>query len=276
MQRFFAGTAAVSAASGTFRPTWFFSPASWRCPVIDVERLVLPKKIVYPLTVLVAALLCWRLLRPASGTPTWSERSARSAWFVVFFAMNLPSVRGSSASVTCGFRWSSAWLWAGWGVGYVILGFFAANLIGAVVGIALIATKRMSRRAGSPTACSWPSGVPLRCSPVPSSFVPSRTTRSETTGAGLIAVSERSPSAGPVRPIRDPRDADPGFGEDPARGPQEGGGVEQMGRDAPGTSASRIRRRPGTSPPGGHVAPRVPFSECLDHCMGTSRSAGRS
>ena len=34
----------------------------------------------------------------------------------------------------------------GWlGVGYVLLGFFAANLIGAVIGIALIATKHMSR-----------------------------------------------------------------------------------------------------------------------------------
>ena len=34
----------------------------------------------------------------------------------------------------------------GWlGVGYVVLGFFAANVIGAVIGIALIATKQMSR-----------------------------------------------------------------------------------------------------------------------------------
>ena len=34
----------------------------------------------------------------------------------------------------------------GWlGVGYVLLGFFAANVIGAVLGIVLIATKRMSR-----------------------------------------------------------------------------------------------------------------------------------
>ena len=30
-------------------------------------------------------------------------------------------------------------------MGYVLLGFFAANVIGAVVGVALIATKRMSR-----------------------------------------------------------------------------------------------------------------------------------
>ena len=39
----------------------------------------------------------------------------------------------------------------GWlGVGYVLLGFFAANLIGAVVGIALIATKHMERQSRIP------------------------------------------------------------------------------------------------------------------------------
>ena len=39
----------------------------------------------------------------------------------------------------------------GWlGVRYVLLGFFAANLIGAVVGLTLIATNRMSRQQQIP------------------------------------------------------------------------------------------------------------------------------
>ena len=39
----------------------------------------------------------------------------------------------------------------GWlGFRYVILGFFSANLIGALVGVALIATKRMSRHQQIP------------------------------------------------------------------------------------------------------------------------------
>ena len=39
----------------------------------------------------------------------------------------------------------------GWlGVRYVLLGFFAANLIGAIIGIALIATKRISRQEQIP------------------------------------------------------------------------------------------------------------------------------
>jgi leader peptidase (prepilin peptidase)/N-methyltransferase len=39
----------------------------------------------------------------------------------------------------------------GWlGVRYVLLGFFAANLIGAAIGVALIASKRMSRQQHIP------------------------------------------------------------------------------------------------------------------------------
>ena len=39
----------------------------------------------------------------------------------------------------------------GWlGVGYVLLGFFLANLLGAVVGIGLISAKRMDRKSHIP------------------------------------------------------------------------------------------------------------------------------
>jgi leader peptidase (prepilin peptidase) / N-methyltransferase len=68
-----------------------------------------------------------------------------AGWFVVFFALNLISPRllgfgdvrlAPVLGVTLG------WL----GVGYVLLGFFAANLIGAIVGIGLIVSGRMTRR----------------------------------------------------------------------------------------------------------------------------------
>jgi leader peptidase (prepilin peptidase)/N-methyltransferase len=38
--------------------------------------------------------------------------------------------------------------WLGWR--YVVLGFFVANLIGAVIGIVLLATKRMTREQQIP------------------------------------------------------------------------------------------------------------------------------
>ncbi len=117
--------------------------------IIDVERLVLPKKIVYPLTVVVAALL----LLAAAETGKWHAYLIGAAcaigWFIVFFAMNLISPRflgfgDVRLSLVLGL--SLGWL----GFGYVILGFFAANLIGAVVGIALIATKHMERQSRIP------------------------------------------------------------------------------------------------------------------------------
>ncbi len=109
-----------------------------------MERLLLPKKIVYPLTVLVALLL----LLAAVETGRWHDyligAACGAAWFAVFFAMNLisPRVLGfGDVRLSLVLGLALGWL----GVGYVLLGFFAANLIGAVIGITLIATKHMDR-----------------------------------------------------------------------------------------------------------------------------------
>jgi leader peptidase (prepilin peptidase) / N-methyltransferase len=111
---------------------------------IDVEQLILPKKIVYPLTVLVAGLL----LLAAVETGEWHDYAIGVAcalgWFAVFFVMNLisPRVLGfGDVRLALVLGMALGWL----GVGYVLLGFFAANLIGAIVGVALIATKHMGR-----------------------------------------------------------------------------------------------------------------------------------
>ena len=116
---------------------------------IDIEQMILPKKIVYPLTILVAILL----LVPAAQLPAWHDYLVGAisavAWFIVFLVMNLASPRllgfgDVRLSIVLGL--SLGWL----GVDYVLLGFFAANLIGAVVGIALIATKRLNRQSRMP------------------------------------------------------------------------------------------------------------------------------
>jgi leader peptidase (prepilin peptidase)/N-methyltransferase len=116
---------------------------------IDVERMILPKKVVYPLTIIVAALLALA----AAETGAWHDYLigviCAVGWFVVFFGMNLASPRllgfgDVRLSLVLGL--SLGWL----GVGYVLIGFFAANLIGAVVGIVLIVAKRMDRQSRIP------------------------------------------------------------------------------------------------------------------------------
>jgi leader peptidase (prepilin peptidase)/N-methyltransferase len=145
----FAGTAARFGAHWALPAFLVLLAGLLALACIDLELMVLPKRIVYPLGGLVAALLV--LASAATGDWDALERGGLSAavWFLVFFSLNAidPRLLGfGDVRLAPVLGLALGWL----GIRDELLGFFAANLLGAVVGIALIATRRMSRRQQVP------------------------------------------------------------------------------------------------------------------------------
>ena len=115
----------------------------------DLEHLLLPKRIVYPVLTLVGVLL----VIAAAITHHWHDLLIAAlcaiVWFVIFFAMNAISPRllgFGDVRLAPVLGLALGWL----GVRYALLGFFAANLVGAILGVSLIVTKRMSRQQQIP------------------------------------------------------------------------------------------------------------------------------
>lgn len=140
---------------------------------IDLELLILPKAIIYPSL----AMLTIASVVDAGATSQWHRlfiaASCAVGWFVVFFVLNFVSPRALGfgdvrLSLLLG-------LGLGWfGVRYVLLGFFAGNLVGAMVGLTLIATKKMDRSQPVPYGVFLAIGVAVAIYAGPELLAPFR------------------------------------------------------------------------------------------------------
>jgi leader peptidase (prepilin peptidase)/N-methyltransferase len=145
----FALTAVRFGASWTLLPELAFVGGLIALATVDLEHFLLPRAIVYPTLGLVAA----GLLIAAGATGQWKRLGIAAACglgsYLFFYVIHFvrPAWLGFGDVRLAGLLG----LALGWlGPWYLLIGFMAANFVGAFIGIALIAAGKATRRTKMP------------------------------------------------------------------------------------------------------------------------------
>ena len=114
--------------------------------VIDLEHYIVPNRILIPLTAAAVPLLALATLDERAGLEDFVRGLIGGVvGLVVMFALNLISPRGMGmGDVKMSFPLGLYLGFLGWGA--MVLGFFVAFLLGALVGIGLMALRRRGRK----------------------------------------------------------------------------------------------------------------------------------
>ena len=156
----FAGAAARFGAHWVLPAYLAFLAGLLALAAIDLEQLLLPKRIVYTTLIIVSGLF----IVAAGATGEWHRLGTAFASgagaFAAFFTLNFINPRW------LGFGDVRLALLMGVGLGWLgpgtaLLGFFLGFLLGAVVGVALIAAKRLERRSPVPFGVFLSAGAAL-------------------------------------------------------------------------------------------------------------------
>ena len=145
----FVGTAIRLGVSWSLPVELFFVAGSVALAAVDLERYLLPKKILYPTLGLVSA----AALVAAAATGRWSHLLVAAACglgaFAAFFVVH--SVRPAwlgfgdvrlAALLGLALGWLGPW--------YLLIGMMAANVLGSVIGVGLIMAGRTKRSTALP------------------------------------------------------------------------------------------------------------------------------
>jgi leader peptidase (prepilin peptidase)/N-methyltransferase len=141
----FAAVAARFGASSELPAYLVLTAALLAISLIDLEHFIVPDRITAPLTVLALGLLGVAALADGNGWRFGRALLGGVAFFAFLLVLNLMYPKGMGmGDVKLAFSLGLFLGWLGWG--QVFLGGFLAFLLGAVVGVGLIATKIKSRK----------------------------------------------------------------------------------------------------------------------------------